>query len=654
MDPKAIPGYTIQSEIGQGGMAKVYLAKEGKLERNVALKVMAQSLLTDKSFAERFLREARILASLSHRNIVAVFDVGSHGDYHYMAMELLPGGTLSKKIQMGIPIDVALTYIKDIAAGLHYAAAKNFIHRDIKPENIMFAEDGRAVITDFGIAKSLETTATKMTMAGTVVGTPHYMSPEQACAEEQDTRSDLYSLGVMVYEILAGRVPFTADSAVSIGIKHLTQPPPPLPQKFAHFQAFIDKALAKKAADRFQTGEEMIAAIKAIEAKSGDKLGGHTAAVKVAYDMPTEIVNSGHSIPAASAPASPEKKKPVALLGAAAVAILVAGGAFFYLGSNTGENAAVPETAGVEAPVAAGEEPSSTDGEVVDDVASGESPPSNGSAGGDTPVASAPTPVAEPQPARATSTAATERATPSRMESAARAAPAVTAAQPSQGQQELAMIGSQIDQFLKGDLAYGDIAILEKMIRQLQQLAPRDIRIDMARLSIDKSHIKQIQSALDQRDFAETRARLARFEPAMPDSATRKKLLASSLADLEKGYADASRLISMAEQELQKPYSGPSRFGKDDEERKRFFSIYRNLVEARASDSQHPDLKKAFDKLEQAYISIIQRNVSDGKAGHAKAWQDDAAMMVEIPMQKVAAIVIKEKAESSAKGMGGF
>jgi serine/threonine protein kinase len=250
-----IPGYKIKKKLGEGAMASVYLAKEEKLQRDVALKVMSPKLLSDTSFIDRFLREARIVAGFSHRNIVTVHDVGSHGKFHYMAMEFLPGGDLSSKLRQGLELEDAVSHVKDIAEGLQYASRKNCIHRDIKPDNIMFAEDGHAVITDFGIARDAGAES-EMTMAGAVIGTPQYMSPEQAGAKELDHRTDLYSLGIILYEILTGRPPFKGDSAISTGIMHISQSVPALPAKHAQFQGFIDKALAKDPDDRFQSGRE--------------------------------------------------------------------------------------------------------------------------------------------------------------------------------------------------------------------------------------------------------------------------------------------------------------------------------------------------------------------------------------------------------------
>lgn len=264
MDYPEIPGYTIKHRLGQGGMASVYLAVQDNFDRLVALKVMAAHLVSDPSFGERFLREARIVAQMSHRNFVPVFDVGQHGDLHYMSMEYLPAGDLKAAMASGLPLTEGLRIAQEIASGLHYAAGKNFVHRDIKPENILFREDHSSVICDFGIARSMDST-TQMTVVGTVVGTAFYMSPEQAKAEQIDGRSDLYGLGIIIYEMLTGSVPYGGDSAIAVSIKHVNNPIPMLPEHLAAFQPFIDKALAKHPDDRFQNGGELIDALQALE-----------------------------------------------------------------------------------------------------------------------------------------------------------------------------------------------------------------------------------------------------------------------------------------------------------------------------------------------------------------------------------------------------
>ena len=264
MSDLKIDGYKILGPLGQGGMATVYLAVQENFDREVALKVMSHKLLADPSFGDRFLREAKIVAQLSHQHIVPVYDVGAQDDNHYIAMEKLPNGDLEDKLKEGLPLTDCFVVIKQMALALDYAVGKGYIHRDIKPENILFREDGSAVLSDFGIARST-TSDSQMTQAGTVVGTPHYMAPEQAQGLELDGRADLYALGVIFYEMLSGHVPFDAESAVSIGIKHITEPVPTLDPDLAEFQDFVDTVLAKDPDDRYQTGAELIAALNDLE-----------------------------------------------------------------------------------------------------------------------------------------------------------------------------------------------------------------------------------------------------------------------------------------------------------------------------------------------------------------------------------------------------
>src|SRR6202011_3360204 len=201
-----IPGYSIASRLGQGGMASVFLAVQLSFEREVALKVMSPLLNSDPSFAVRFKREARIVAQLRHASIVPVFEVGEYESSHYLSMEYLSGGDLKRRILDGERgVNLALNVCTALSAALDVAHGKGFVHRDIKPENILFREDGTPVLTDFGIARALDG-GQSMTLVGMLVGTPDYMSPEQVKGLQLDGRSDLYSLGIVFYEILTGAV----------------------------------------------------------------------------------------------------------------------------------------------------------------------------------------------------------------------------------------------------------------------------------------------------------------------------------------------------------------------------------------------------------------------------------------------------------------
>jgi serine/threonine protein kinase len=260
-EPITIPGYRILHQLGQGGTASVYLAVQTSFGREVALKLMSPLLKADPSFSTRFIREARIVSQMHHASIVPVFDVGEHQNHHYLSMELLPGGDLRKRIVEGrcgqsMALDVCLA----ITSALELAHRKGFVHRDIKPQNILFREDGTPVLTDFGIARSMDM-GTSLTATGMFVGTPSYMSPEQVKGLELDGRSDLYSLGIVLYEMLTGAVPFRADSALSIALMHVSDPLPPLPAAFAAYQPFLDRLTAKEKSQRFANAGEVLKAL---------------------------------------------------------------------------------------------------------------------------------------------------------------------------------------------------------------------------------------------------------------------------------------------------------------------------------------------------------------------------------------------------------
>ncbi|WP_390594634.1 bifunctional serine/threonine-protein kinase/formylglycine-generating enzyme family protein [Simiduia litorea] len=260
-----IPGYRIIRKINQGGMSTVYLAIQLSVGREVALKVMSPALNADPVFSERFQREANIVGQLSHPNIVSIYDIGRYKNLNYIAMDYLPGGSVHDKMATGLSTAEILRIIREMALALDLAHEKGYIHRDIKPENILFRENHSAVLSDFGVAKTVSS-ASQMTNAGMVVGTPHYMSPEQARGKAIDGRSDIYSLGIVFYEMLTGSVPFKADEAVAIAIKHLTAPIPKLPPQYSIYQNLLNKLLAKDPDDRCQRGKEIVMFIDELDA----------------------------------------------------------------------------------------------------------------------------------------------------------------------------------------------------------------------------------------------------------------------------------------------------------------------------------------------------------------------------------------------------
>ncbi len=264
-----IPGYTIVRELGKGGMATVYLAIQKPLNRQVALKVTEPALATFENFAERFIKEGQIIAQFRHPQIITIYDFNTYGRYNYFSMEYLPGGTLSQKIKEGLTPERSLTIVKLIAGALAYAHQRGVIHRDIKPQNILFREDGTPVLSDFGVAKVMKTSAnaedTQLTALGTVLGSPRYMSPEQITGQTLDARSDLYSLGIVFYEMLTGQPLFQAGDVVSLALMHCTEPIPALPMGFGRFQPILEKLLAKQVANRFDSAEQLIRAIEQVE-----------------------------------------------------------------------------------------------------------------------------------------------------------------------------------------------------------------------------------------------------------------------------------------------------------------------------------------------------------------------------------------------------
>jgi len=250
-----IPGYEILRPLGSGGMSTVYLALQRSLDRKVAIKIMRRSgdaASADVVQAERrFLLEGRMMAKLPHRNIVAVYDIVSNEQVAYISMEYLDSGTLSDRMKSGLSLTDAVSVIVQIASALDFAHSHGVVHRDLKPANIMFRDAATPVLTDFGIARYQDGSATRLTQTGMLVGTPTYMSPEQINGQPVDGRADLYSLGVLFYELLAGIAPFRGDTPIAVLMSHLTQPAPPLPDEFVAFQPVLDRMLAKNRDERY-------------------------------------------------------------------------------------------------------------------------------------------------------------------------------------------------------------------------------------------------------------------------------------------------------------------------------------------------------------------------------------------------------------------
>jgi serine/threonine-protein kinase len=254
--------YRLESKLGSGGMSTVYLAQDEVLDRPVALKLLHQEISDDAAQLERFRREARAAARLSHPNLVGVIDAGEDQGRPYIVFEYIEGETLKRRIETdgGLAVDEAVAYAIEIGRGLTAAHARKLVHRDVKPQNVLIDPDGRAKVTDFGIARSLESKG--LTATGRVLGTTDYVSPEQAMGEDVDERSDVYSLGVVLYEMLTGDVPFEAETQVGVAMKHVNEPMPDVqverPDVSAALALVIDRATTKDPRDRYGSVAEMV------------------------------------------------------------------------------------------------------------------------------------------------------------------------------------------------------------------------------------------------------------------------------------------------------------------------------------------------------------------------------------------------------------
>ncbi len=339
--------YEVKELVGQGGMGVVFLANERALDRPVAIKVLPLDLSHDEKFVQRFEHEARTSAKLDHPNIIPIYTVESDGDLHYFVMKFVAGRALDEILEAGpMPVDATQRILWEAACSLGHAHTRGIVHRDIKPANIMIDDAGRTMLADFGISKALET-ASQFTATGQVIGTPHYMSPEQAKGHDVDGRSDQYSLAVVGYRMLAGRLPFDDDSVHTIIYKHIFEPPPDLqglrgdaPGYLSHA---LHKALAKDPEDRYATMEEFATAV----------LPTHPVTPDTASSI--SLLSSGGSLGAATeiTAASPPRKRRrgMSVLLAVITIVAVAGGTWWVMYGSGGSSlgGAGPQTQAVAA-----------------------------------------------------------------------------------------------------------------------------------------------------------------------------------------------------------------------------------------------------------------------------------------------------------------
>lgn len=255
-----IPGYRIENDIGHGGMATAYLATQLGFERKVVVKIMLPSLAADEAFAQRFLREARLVGSLNHANVITVHEVGEQNGLYFLSMEYVSGGSLRERIEAGMTMGTALRITRQLTDALGCAHARGILHRDIKPDNILFRDNGQLVLTDFGIARDMNDDG-NLTVARTALGSPRYMSPEQALGHALDGRSDLFSVGIVLYEMLAGSAPWSGKTIAEIALEQHQKPLPPLPGSSRELEPLLNRLLAIDPDARFQDTTELAAAI---------------------------------------------------------------------------------------------------------------------------------------------------------------------------------------------------------------------------------------------------------------------------------------------------------------------------------------------------------------------------------------------------------
>ena len=293
--------YELEAKLGSGGMSTVYLARDTTLDRPVAVKVMHREMSEQADQLQRFRQEARAVAKLSHPNVVAVIDAGEDGGYPYIVFEYVEGETLKQRINRVGALDAqeALAYAIEIARGLTVAHARNMVHRDIKPQNVLIDSEGRAKLTDFGISRQLEQDG--MTATGRVLGTTDYVAPEQAMGHPVDQRSDVYSLGVVLYEMLTGRVPFSADSQVGVAMKHVNEELPDVQQRRPELSAaaalVVERATAKDPAARYREVGEMIddlaTALEVEAARTGAASGEATTVLEAVAPAERKLSSGG-------------------------------------------------------------------------------------------------------------------------------------------------------------------------------------------------------------------------------------------------------------------------------------------------------------------------------------------------------------------------
>jgi len=313
-----IPGYQILAPIGQGGMATALLAVQTSLGRKVVVKLLDARVRMGSETVERFLNEGRLVASLSHPNIVHVYDVGISDGHVYLSMEYIEGGDLKARLGQPLPPREALEIVRQVAQGLEVAHRAGIVHRDVKPANILFRKDGTPVLSDFGIAKRL-TVDQELTSTGVFLGSPNYMAPEQAQQGVVDGRADIYGLGVILYEMLTGAKPYQSESVLEVILKHRNEAVPRLPGELVAYQPLLDLMMAKNRNQRFRDCDSMVHYIRELQGRESPALA----------DLPLSLpagARRSHSLSLTQSRAMLPRRTPTAF----SVGLVIAAG--FFLG----------------------------------------------------------------------------------------------------------------------------------------------------------------------------------------------------------------------------------------------------------------------------------------------------------------------------------
>ena len=338
--------YELKNVVGTGGMSSVYCARDTLLERDVALKILHEHFSEDDDYVERFRREARAAAQLSHPGIVTVIDRGEEDGRQFIVFEFVDGETLKDLVERGGPTPVrrALELGLEIGRALAFAHQQGLVHRDVKPQNVLLNGDGRAQVTDFGIARTLD--AVGHTATGTVLGTSHYIAPEQARGERVDAQTDVYSFGVVLYELLAGEVPYTGDNFLTVAMRHVNEPVPSLLERRTdtplRLAMLVERCMAKEPAERPASMDEVVSELQSCLAELDGKAGGGGAAADATMIAKRPVVKQ--SRPRRERPGS--RRTPI-LLGLSALALLAAvAAALVLLNDDSGDGTGSPAPGG--------------------------------------------------------------------------------------------------------------------------------------------------------------------------------------------------------------------------------------------------------------------------------------------------------------------